>query len=217
MTLTHQRRWPDRGYSLVRKRITHIIHQVGRFTVASTRAFRPALAAVEVTVAAPHTPAALAAVAPAGPLDLASTADRPAAAGASVRALVDVTPAPVPATVDGKGVGVADRAGHLGTVELGSDTPRSLPLAKPVRADDRCMARLGRRPVPSGPNSDTAGTWNLTVRMPASFKEHVTARGAQQGLSCSDVIANAVAQVLDLAPVMTPRNVDEDQGELLAS
>ncbi len=107
--------------------------------------------------------------------------------------------------------------GHLGTVELGSDTPRSLPLAKPVRADDWCMARLGRRPVPSGPNSDTAGTWNLTVRMPASFKEHVTARGAQQGLSCSDVIANAVAQVLDLAPVMTPRNVDEDQGELLAS
>ncbi len=53
--------------------------------------------------------------------------------------------------------------------------------------------------------------------MPASFKEHVTARGVQQGLSCSDVIANAVAQVLDLAPVMTPRNVDEDQGELLAS
>lgn len=90
-------------------------HQVGRFPVASTRAFHPALAAVEMTVAAPHTPAALAAVAPAGRLDLASTADRPAAAGASARALVDVTPAPVPATVDGEGVGVADRAGHLGT------------------------------------------------------------------------------------------------------
>lgn len=194
----------------------HYPSEVGRSPVASTRAFHPALAAVEVPVAGPHTPAPVARDALPRPLDLASTADRPAAAGASVRALVDVPPTPGRSTVSPEGVGVPDRAGHVDTVGAAANIPARLTLLESVHADDRQMARLGRRPSMTAPQPASSGTWSLTVRMPIGFKDHVSAAAADQGLSCSDVIANAIAAELDLPQVMAPR-ASADQAELLAS
>jgi len=55
------------------------------------------------------------------------------------------------------------------------------------------------------------------VTMPAAFRHEIRAKAAEQGLSCSDVVANAVAEMLGREQVMAPRNVAGDQGELLAS
>lgn len=73
---------------------------------------------------------------PPGPLDLVGAADRPAAAGASVRALLHLPPTPGRSAVSPEGVGVPDRAGHVDTVGAAANIPARLTLLESVHADD---------------------------------------------------------------------------------
>ncbi len=202
---TSSARWLGSLDGSPRRQVMHNLYypsEVGRSPVASTGAFHPALAAVEVSVAGPHTPAPVARDALTRPLDLASTADRPAAAGTGVRALVDVPPAPGPAAVDGEGVGVSRGVGHGANVGLRSDTPPQItdPAIRYGQAVRMARQRKG---------------WAILTRLPAREEELVRARAAEQGLSYSDVIANAVAVGVGRPPIHEPRHDLQDQ--LLAS
>jgi len=57
--------------------------------------------------------------------------------------------------------------------------------------------------------------WAILTRLPAREEELVRARAAEQGLSYSDVIANAVAVGVGRPPIHEPRHDSQDQ--LLAS
>lgn len=150
---------------------------------------------------------------PARPLHRSRAPAGPAGAS-TVR--VHVAPAAELASVDAERVGVPQVVGHLRTLEGGSDTPAWLPNRQPVSAEDDAMARLGPRPG-STAKKYPDGSWSTTVTMPAAFRHEIRAKAAEQGLSCSDVVANAVAEMLGREQVMAPRNVAGDQGELLAS
>ncbi len=82
-----------------------------------------------------------------------------------------------------------------------------------LRAMIAGMARPGTRPgTPTGPS------WSITTRMPRGLEVLVRSRSDEQGLSYSDVIANAVAESFGRPAVIEPRGVETDgQEQLLAS
>ncbi len=82
------------------------------------------------------------------------------------------------------------------------------------------MARVGTRPGGSGQKPNPRGTsWSVTTRVPRELEALVRGRAAAQGLSFSDVIANAIAVSFDRELVIKPRHdqLDGDQEHLLAS
>ncbi len=59
--------------------------------------------------------------------------------------------------------------------------------------------------------------WAILTRLPAREEELIRTRATEQGLSYSDVIANAVAVGLGHPPIHEPRYSADDQDQLLAS
>jgi len=61
--------------------------------------------------------------------------------------------------------------------------------------------------------------WSVKTRVPRELEALVRGRASAQGLSFSDVTANAIAVSFDREPVIEPRHdqLDDDQEHLLAS
>lgn len=78
---------------------------------------------------------------------------------------------------------------------------------------------MGTRPGGFGQKPNPRGTsWSVTTRVPREFEALVRGRAAAQGLSFSDVIANAIAASFERPLVIEPRPAEhDDQDELLAS
>jgi len=156
----------------------------------------PLLAAVEVAIARPDPPAALPGRDEPCPRDPASAPLRPAT---GVR---HIPPAAVPAAVDPEGVGVP--LDHAMTVERQADTPTEI--------TDRAI-RYGHAAEMARQHKG----WAILTRLPAREEELIRTRATEQGLSYSDVIANAVAVGLGHPPIHEPRYSADDQDQLLAS
>jgi len=106
-----------------------------------------------------------------------------------------------------------------GTGKLAADTPGNVHGLDSTLGHDLFMARVGTRPGGFGRKPNPTGTsWSVTTRMPRELEGLVRERAAAQGLSFSDVIANAIAASFERPPVIEPRPAEHDgQNELLAS
>jgi len=170
----------------------------------------PVGAAVEVLVTRPDPPAALAC------REEPAQFTWPVHRSGRPPGVRHVPPLAVPAAVDAEGDGVPVQ---IKTVRQLPDTPRSIRGCESILGDDLRMARLGARPGGTGNKPAPIGTWSLTTRLPRDLESLIRHRAAEQNLSCSDVVANAVAASFDRALVMAPRpdNPLDQQDELLAS
>lgn len=155
----------------------------------------PVPATVEVDVARPHSARipALGLVHP-GPPHLAG-----ASRGTAVAVVaVDVPPAAEPAAVDAERVGVSSELGHRPTVIDEADTPTEI-------------TDLGNRYGQAAGMPRQRKGWAILTRLPVREEAIVRRRAAEQGLSYSDVIANAVAVGLGHPAIYEPRHSPDDQ------